>query len=78
MNGHTKLVLGALGCGVFANPPTDVAQCFLEVFHEPEFQGGWWDDVVFAVMDNASVGQGGRSGTGNFGQFWRVLDGRVV
>lgn len=78
MNGHTKLVLGALGCGVFANPPTDVAQCFLEVFHEQEFQGGWWEDVVFAVMDNASVGLGGKSGTGNFGQFWRVLDGRVV
>jgi uncharacterized protein (TIGR02452 family) len=78
MNGHTKLVLGALGCGVFANPPTDVAQCFLEVFQEQEFQGGWWEDVVFAVMDNASVGQGGKSGTGNFGQFWRVLDGQVV
>ena len=77
-NGHTKLVLGALGCGVFANPPADVAKCFLEVFQEQEFQGGWWEDVVFAVMDNASVGQGGKSGTGNFGQFWRVLDGRVV
>ncbi|OSS53053.1 hypothetical protein B5807_03070 [Epicoccum nigrum] len=78
MNGHTKLVLGALGCGVFANPPTDVAHCFLEVLHEQEFQGGWWEDVVFAVMDNASDGQGGKSGTGNFGQFWRVLDGQVV
>ena len=76
--GHTKLVLGALGCGVFSNPPTDVAECFLEVFKEKEFQGGWWEDVVFAVMDNARDGQGGRNGSGNFGRFYRVLDGQVV
>ncbi|KAF3004773.1 hypothetical protein E8E13_001790 [Curvularia kusanoi] len=78
VNGHTKLVLGALGCGVFANPAGDVAQCFLEVFREGEFQGGWWEDVVFAVMDNVKDGEGGRNGKGNFGEFWRVLDGKVV
>lgn len=77
-NGHTKLILGALGCGVFSNPPTDVAECFLEVFKEKEFRGGWWEDVVFAVMDNARGNEGGKDGTGNFGQFHRVLDGQVV
>ncbi|KAF3047406.1 hypothetical protein E8E12_003766 [Didymella heteroderae] len=76
--GHKKLVLGALGCGVFANPPTDVAECFLEVFREREFQGGWWSDVVFAVLDNKSGGEGGQDGSGNFGQFYRVLHGEVV
>ncbi|KZM22667.1 hypothetical protein ST47_g6333 [Ascochyta rabiei] len=76
--GHTKLVLGALGCGVFSNPPTEVAECFLEVFREIEFQGGWWEDIVFAVMDNARGDQGGKDGTGNFGQFHRVLDSQVV
>ncbi|KAJ4334343.1 hypothetical protein N0V95_009192 [Ascochyta clinopodiicola] len=76
--GHTKLVLGALGCGVFSNPPAEVAECFLEVFREIEFQGGWWEDVVFAVMDNARGDQGGKDGTGNFGQFHRVLDGQIV
>lgn len=76
--GHTRLVLGALGCGVFSNPPTEVAECFLEVFREQEFQGGWWEDVVFAVMDNARGSEGGKDGTGNFGQFYRVLHGRVV
>lgn len=76
--GHTKLVLGALGCGVFSNPPTEVAECFLEVFKEKEFQGGWWEDVVFAVMDNARDTEGGKDGTGNFGQFFRVLDDQVV
>ncbi|KAF2501386.1 hypothetical protein BU16DRAFT_444147, partial [Lophium mytilinum] len=55
-NGHTKLVLGALGCGAFGNPPKDVAECYLEVFREGEFQGGWWEDIVFAVLDNVKGG----------------------
>lgn len=76
--GHAKLVLGALGCGVFANPPADVARCFLEVFCEAEFQGGWWEDVVFAVMDSKSGAEGGKDGSGNFGRFYRVLHGKVV
>lgn len=36
-HGHRSLVLGALGCGAFHNPPKDVAKAFLEVFKEPEF-----------------------------------------
>ncbi|KAF1956509.1 hypothetical protein CC80DRAFT_444942 [Byssothecium circinans] len=76
--GHTKLVLGALGCGVFRNPPAEVAECFLGVFAEKEFCGGWWEDVVFAVMDNAPEGRDGQTGKGNFGVFWRALDGKVV
>jgi uncharacterized protein (TIGR02452 family) len=73
--GHTKLVLGALGCGVFHNPPEEVARCFREVFEEPEFQMGWWEDVVFAVMDNASGSQSGEDSPGNYGIFHRALDG---
>ncbi|KAF2033244.1 hypothetical protein EK21DRAFT_58840 [Setomelanomma holmii] len=77
-NGHTKLVLGALGCGVFGNPPKEVAECFLEVLREKEFQGGWWEEVVFAILDNVKGEQGGKYGIGNFGEFWRVLDGQVI
>jgi uncharacterized protein (TIGR02452 family) len=79
-NKHTKLVLGALGCGVFANPPQDVASCFSEVFDEDEFHGGWWQDVVFAVLDNVKSGssEGGKDGNGNFGIFYRALDGKEI
>ncbi|KAI4955467.1 hypothetical protein J4E91_001328 [Alternaria rosae] len=77
-HGHTKLVLGALGCGVYSNPPGEVARCFLEVLHEPEFQGGWFEKVVFAVLDNVRGPDGGKDGTGNFGVFYRVLHGQVV
>lgn len=76
--GHTKIVLGALGCGVFANPPKEVADCFLEVLREKEFQGGWWEEVVFAILDNVKGEQGGKDGVGNYGEFYRVLDGEVV
>ncbi|KAF1839758.1 hypothetical protein BDW02DRAFT_563809 [Decorospora gaudefroyi] len=76
--GHTKLVLGALGCGVFANPPGEVAKCFLEVLREEEFEGGWWEEVAFAVLDNVKGPDGGKDGEGNFGHFFRVLDGQVV
>jgi uncharacterized protein (TIGR02452 family) len=77
-NGHTKLVLGALGCGVFGNPPKEVAECFLEVLREKEFQGGWWEEVVFAIMDNVRGDQGGKDGVGNYGEFYRVLNGQIV
>lgn len=78
LKGHTKLVLGALGCGVFGNPPKEVAECFLEVMREKEFLGGWWEEIVFAIMDNVKGPNGGKTGVGNYGQFYQVLDGQVV
>ena len=74
MTRHRVLVLGALGCGAFGNPNVEVALCWKEVFEEKEFVGGWWESVVFAVME-----EGGRTdGDGNFGIFWRALDGVEV
>lgn len=49
---HTQLVLGAFGCGAFGNPCEEVAEMFLKVLTETEFQGGWWEEVVFAVLDD--------------------------
>lgn len=36
--GHDALVLGALGCGAFRNPPRDIARLFHEVIEEIEFK----------------------------------------
>ncbi|KAI6777448.1 hypothetical protein HG530_001393 [Fusarium avenaceum] len=69
-NKHDTLVLGALGCGVYGNPPEDVANCWLEVLREDEFSGNWWREVWFAIFDPKNEG--------NFGIFHYVLDGRVV
>jgi uncharacterized protein (TIGR02452 family) len=35
---HDTLVLGAFGCGAFANPPNHMAELFKAVFSEPEFK----------------------------------------
>ncbi len=72
-NGHRRLVLGALGCGAFNNPREEVVACWREVFGEAEFGSGCWESVVFAVLDD-----GGKDGDGNFGVFWRGLEGVVV
>ncbi|KAJ0415140.1 hypothetical protein BJY00DRAFT_293933 [Aspergillus carlsbadensis] len=69
-NGHGMLVLGALGCGVYANPPGEVANCWLEVLREAEFRGNWWREVCFAVYDPKNEG--------NFAIFEKVLAGKKV
>lgn len=68
--GHVLLVLGAMGCGAFRNPPEEVADCWLEVLSEEEFAVGWFKEIWFAVYD--------RRGGGNFETFESALDGKVV
>jgi uncharacterized protein (TIGR02452 family) len=56
-NGQLRLVLGAFGCGAFANPPKHMAQLFKQVFDEPEFQG-LFKEIHFAIIeDHNSHGQ---------------------
>lgn len=68
--GHGLLVLGALGCGAYANPREEVVDCWKEVLGESEFGGGWWVEVVFAVLD--------AKGEGNFELFDKELGGLEV
>lgn len=74
VNEHRVLVLGALGCGAFANPRGEVVECWKEVFSESEFQGGWWEQIVFAVMESG----GTKNGDDNYGVFYKGLDGMMV
>ncbi|KAJ5810481.1 uncharacterized protein N7503_002699 [Penicillium pulvis] len=68
LKGHVMLVLGALGCGVYANPPAEIAKFWLEVLREDEFRGNWWREVYFAVYDTKSKG--------TYETFRQVLDGK--
>ena len=52
---HTRLILGALGCGVFRNPPVEVATLWREVLQESEWTG-WFKEIVFAVLDKTTEG----------------------
>ena len=60
---HDSLVLGALGCGAFGNPPGQVARLFHEVFEEPEFKDQF-KEVVFAVLEDRNSLR--NSTTGNY------------
>ncbi|KAG8418918.1 hypothetical protein J3459_011898 [Metarhizium acridum] len=70
IHSHDLLVLGAFGCGVFGNPPHDVAHCWLEVLREQEFGGNRWREVWFAVFDPDNHG--------NFETFRQILSGKEV
>ena len=52
-NHHRELILGALGCGAFGHPSTEVANCWKRVLQEPEFKG-WFGVIVFAILDTPS------------------------
>ena len=51
VNGQRRLVLGALGCGAFNNPPEHMARLFKQVLNEPEFKGAF-KQVYFAIFDD--------------------------
>jgi uncharacterized protein (TIGR02452 family) len=51
--GDRCLVLSAFGCGAFHNDAAKVAQFYLEVLHEKEFEGVF-DIIQFAVIPNSS------------------------
>ena len=73
--GHSNIVLGALGCGAFRNPPYRVAELFYHTLMEEEFAGGWWQNVVFAVKCPKEVDGWGED---LYSIFWRTLQGVVV
>ncbi|WP_426340145.1 TIGR02452 family protein [Pseudoduganella sp. S-14] len=50
-HGHTALVLGAWGCGVFGNQPSDMARWFaMHLLRSPKYRNAF-EHVVFAVLD---------------------------
>lgn len=66
-HGHDSLVLGALGCGAFRNPPRHVARLFHEVMDEPEFKNKY-RLIVFAILDDHNAHKS-HNPEGNFKPF---------
>lgn len=48
LHNHDSVVLGALGCGAFKNPPDEVAKIFEEVVNEYKSK---FRKIVFAILD---------------------------
>lgn len=49
--GHKVIILGALGCGAFHNPPHVVAALFKDAIQK---YGGWFDVIEFAVLGDTN------------------------
>ncbi|WP_035058557.1 TIGR02452 family protein [Andreprevotia chitinilytica] len=55
-HGHTTLVLGAWGCGVFGNDPVEMAKWFARhLLNNPKYQSAF-QKVCFAVLDRRDGG----------------------
>ncbi len=55
-NFHDSLVLSAMGCGAFKNPPAHIAKLFHQVIEEPEFKDKF-RLIDFAILDGYQTGQ---------------------
>lgn len=53
---HDSLVLSAMGCGAFKNPPAHIAKLFHKVIEEPEFKDRF-RLIDFAILDGYQTGQ---------------------
>jgi uncharacterized protein (TIGR02452 family) len=51
-HGHKHIVLGAWGCGVFRNPPEDVADIFLKLLGPGGQFEGVFEEIAFSVLDS--------------------------
>ena len=65
--GHDSLVMSALGCGAFGNPPCHMAQLFKEVLLEKEFVNRY-KLISFAIIDDHNA-----KGKGNYQPFVEVF-----
>ncbi|MBO6247243.1 MAG: TIGR02452 family protein [Bacteroidales bacterium] len=54
-NFHDSLVLSAMGCGAFANPPAHIAKLFHQVIEEDEFKNTF-RLIDFAILDGYRTG----------------------
>jgi uncharacterized protein (TIGR02452 family) len=66
--GHKSVVLGALGCGAFCNPPAHIVELFMDVI-EKEYPD-CFQEIVFAVLDDHNTGKA-HNPEGNFKPFAR-------
>jgi len=64
LTNHDSIVLGALGCGAFENPPEEVARGFQEVIEKGQYRFKF-KNIIFAILDS--------SRTNNFEIFQKII-----
>ncbi len=56
LNNEETIVLGAFGCGVFGNNPTDIAEIFRDLLVDSKLEDEF-KHIIFAVYDNSPLQQ---------------------
>lgn len=74
INNHDSLILGALGCGAFQNPPNHIAEIFSEVFDEEEFKN-LFKMIVFAIIEDHNSNHS-HNPQGNLLPFKEIFDNK--
>lgn len=69
---HTKLVLGAFGCGSYRCPPRHVATLFKEVLREKEF-ANCFEEICFAILEDRNSFN--NTAEGNLKPFKEIIEG---
>ncbi|MBS0603458.1 MAG: TIGR02452 family protein [Verrucomicrobia bacterium] len=69
-NGDDTLIVGAFGCGAFANPPGHIAEMFMDVIQK-EYPN-CFKKIVFAVLKDGAEGHK-HNPQGNFIPFARIV-----
>ena len=69
---HDSLVLSAMGCGAFANPPAHIAKLFHQVIEEDEFKDVF-KVIDFAILDGYRTNMR-HNPDGNFAPFQREFN----
>lgn len=72
--GHDCVVLGALGCGAYRNPPAHVALIFQLALQE---YAGCFKEIIFAIIDDHNARQP-HNPVGNFAPFFERLHGKAL
>lgn len=72
-HGHDSLVLGALGCGAFRNPPDHMARLFHQVIRK-EYPGRF-REICFAIIEDHNSG-GAHNPRGNYLPFREEFMGK--
>lgn len=71
---HDSLVLSALGCGAFRNPPTHIAKIFKSVIEQ---YAGYFKTIYFSIIDDHNAGQE-LNPHGNLRPFQKILDNLTI
>jgi uncharacterized protein (TIGR02452 family) len=56
IHGHDSIILGAIGCGAFNNPPYHVARIFKSIIDGYEFTAQY-KKIIFAILDDHNSGK---------------------